>query len=302
VARGGAIGDFILTLPALAALRRRFPGAHLDLMAQPSIASLAVASGLARRILPLNSRALAPFFAPNSPLDPELATALAGYDFILSYLHDPEGVFAENVRRCTPAPMMTGPHRPDPSAGIHATDAWLEPLRQLGIENPDPVPRLDLPPSPNPCPGSRTSTLALHPGSGSEQKNWPESQWAKLLPRLAQACDWNLLLVGGEAEGNRLSRLAPLWPSHRLEIALSLPLPQLAARIASCRFFLGHDSGITHLAAALGLPGIALWGPTHPDLWRPRSVNFRLIHAPDSLASLEIESVLDALLPALAVA
>jgi ADP-heptose:LPS heptosyltransferase len=280
VARGGAIGDFILTLPVLAALRRRFPGARLDVLGSPHIAGLAVASGLADAVLSLESRPLASFFSPAGPLDAALAAALARYGLVVSYLNDPQNVFAANLRRCTPAPILRGPPRPDPAAGLHATDALLEPLKSIGIDSPDPVPQLRLPPPPGASTQPLEPRLAIHPGSGSEAKNWPVSRWAQLLPRLARACDWGLLLVAGEVEGDRLARLAPLWPAHRCAVAQGLPLVELAGRLQNCRFFLGHDSGITHLAAALGLPGLALWGPTPPELWRPRSDGFHILRAP----------------------
>jgi len=76
-------------------------------------------------------------------------------------------------------------------------------------------------------------TLAVHPGSGSERKNWPEACWAALLERLAPRPGLNLLLLGGEAEGDRLDRLARLWPADRLEAARSLPLVQVAERLAA---------------------------------------------------------------------
>src|SRR5206468_2533428 len=105
------------------------------------------------------------------------------------------------------------------------------------------------------------ATLALHPGSGSEKKNWPEVKWAKLVQHLIDSTELNLLLVGGEAEGERLERLAPkassgmaaTVPAARIELAQSLPLPELALRLQSCIGFVGHDSGISHLAAAVGL-------------------------------------------------
>jgi ADP-heptose:LPS heptosyltransferase len=63
----------------------------------------------------------------------------------------------------------------------------------------------------------------------------------------------------------------------------------------SCAAFVGHDSGITHLAAALDLPGLALWGPTAERTWRPKSGKFKLLHDARGLAHLPVETVRDAL-------
>ena len=90
---------------------------------------------------------------------------------------------------------------------------------------------------------------------------------------------WPLLLVGGEAEGERLHRLARGFPSGRIEVFSCQPLPEVACRLAACASFVGHDSGISHLAAAAGLPGIALWGDTPAAVWRPRSERFKIVPA-----------------------
>jgi heptosyltransferase-2 len=117
----------------------------------------------------------------------------------------------------------------------------------------------------------------VHPGSGSERKNWPEAKWAELLPRLARRHPWNFFLINGEAEGGRGRRLSDLLPVHRVCLANNLPLLELAQKMKSCAAFIGHDSGITHLAAALDLPGLVLWGPSSAAIWRPRSEKMRLL-------------------------
>jgi heptosyltransferase-2 len=114
------------------------------------------------------------------------------------------------------------------------------------------------------------------------------------LHAVAVETDWRVLLVGGEAEGERLQRLASLVPIERLRVARHLPLTELAERLASCSAFLGHDSGITHLAAAVGLRGVALWGETNPEIWRPRSEQFELLRGPDGLPTLPTATALAA--------
>jgi heptosyltransferase-2 len=137
--------------------------------------------------------------------------------------------------------------------------------------------------------------LALHPGSGSDKKNWPEPSWAALLECLAQANDFHFLLVGGEAEGDRVRRLAARMPAGRLRVAQNLPLVELAALLEGCAAFVGHDSGISHLAAALGLPGLVLWGQSAERLWRPPSDKVVVVRHPGALAQLTVAEVLEEL-------
>ncbi len=299
VVRGGALGDFILTLPVLAALRERFPRARLTVLGYPHIAQLALTGGLADEVRAIEARGLAAFFNPQADPPAEWAAFFAGFAVIVSYLYDPDGFFQECVRRCSRATFLPGPHRPDDSQPAHATEVFLQPLERLAIFDADPVPRLRLE-TPLATASRSRPRLAVHPGSGSERKNWPEDRWADLLRQLAGEAPLELLLVGGEVEGQRLQRLARCWPADRLTVAQGRPLPELARHLASCDAFVGHDSGVTHLAAALGLRGLALWADTNPAVWRPRSDRFRLLRHPHGLAALPVADVREAVTTLLA--
>ena len=290
VIRGGAIGDFILTLPAIAALRRQFPQAHLELLGYPHIAQLAVAGGLVDRVQSIEAGPLAGFFARGGRLAEDLADYFSEFDLILSYLYDPDGIFQTNVGLCTAAQFIKGPHRADEGARLPAAQVYLQPLERLAIFDADPIPRLDLVPHP-----SSRSALALHPGSGSDRKNWPEVKWAALLKHLADNTEAGLLIVGGEAEGERLQRLAATLPPLRSQVAQSLPLTDLARRLAGCRAFVGHDSGISHLAAAVGLPCLVLWGDTVEAIWRPPSEKVAVLRHPVGLAQMPVAEVAEEL-------
>jgi ADP-heptose:LPS heptosyltransferase len=294
VIRGGAIGDFILTLPVFSALRQQFPQTRLEVLGYPHIARLALAGGLVDEVRPIESRALAGFFGGHSSLDSNLAEYFNGFSIIFSYLYDPDGIFHENVARVSRAQFIVGPHRPDEARQRHAVDVFLQPLERLAIFEADRIPRLSVPdlsfdvlPSGN--------WLALHPGSGSERKNWPERNWTELLKHLIEATDFGLLLVGGEAEGERLDRLAAALPPHRIKLAQNLPLADLARWLKHTVGFVGHDSGISHLAAAIGLPGLILWGDTNESIWRPPSSQMSLVRAPRSLPELEVTIVIERL-------
>ncbi len=290
IIRGGAIGDFILTLPAIAAIRRQFPDAFLEVLGYPHIAQLAVAGGVVNRVQSIEARALAGFFARRGMLAEDLSNYFSEFDIIVSYLYDPDGIFQTNVGLCTTAQFIAGPHRPDEAAKIHATQVYLKPLERLAIFGADPVPRLALP-----APTGKRLQIALHPGSGSEQKNWPEEKWMSLLGHMVEVSSHNLLLIGGEAEGGRLQRLAAALPSSRVQVAQSLPLADLASLLAGSVAYVGHDSGISHLAAAVGLPGVVLWGHTAEEIWRPPSERIMVIREPGGLRQIEVGQVMASL-------
>jgi len=299
VIRGGAIGDFILTLPAIAALRRQFPEAYLEVLGYPHIVQLALAGGLVDHAAPIEARQLAGFFARNGELSEQLAQYFSDFDLIISYLYDPDEIFRNNVGRCTPAQFIKGPHRPGPECRVHAAELYLQPLQRLAILEADPVPQLRIQAGilPGPPGGlAAAPTLAMHPGSGSEHKNWPERQWAELLERLANSSPCHFLLVGGEAEGERLQRLAATLPPSRTRVAQSVPLAKLAALLSRCDGFIGHDSGISHLAGALGLRGLLLWGESNAAIWRPPSPGMQLLQSPAGLPQLPAQTVFEHIL------
>ncbi|MGD0539218.1 MAG: glycosyltransferase family 9 protein [Verrucomicrobiota bacterium] len=298
VLRGGAIGDFMLTLPVLTALRRRFVGTPLTVIGQPAVTPLALAGGLADEARSLEGRQLAGFFQPQGELDAGVRAVFGEAQLVVSYLHDPARILEQNVRRCLPpnAQFLGGPHRPSEAAGVHATDALLAPLRDLGITDADPVPRLALPATTTSWkPRPTLRWLAVHPGSGSQRKNWPEANWAGLLETLAEDAGTGLLLVGGEAEAGTIERLCRHVPAARLRVALQRPLPELGAWLGQCAAFLGHDSGITHLAAAVGLPVVALWGNTAEAVWRPRCARLRIVRGQQGVTSISRQDVVAAL-------
>ena len=290
VIRGGAIGDFILTLPAIAAIRRQFPEAHLEVLGYPHIIQLAQAGGLVDRVQSIEARALAGFFARHGSLAPELADYFSDFDVIVSYLYDPDDIFRTNIGRCSTAQFLVGPYRPNERERLHATRVYLQPLERLAIFEADHLPRLKIGTPEEKC--DKPRTVVLHPGSGSEKKNWPEEKWADLLQHLVSSTDFHLLLVGGEAEGERLQRLAAALPPARTRVAQSLPLAELACLLQECEVFVGHDSGISHLAAAVGLPGIVLWGNSVEAVWRPPHEEITVLKNPGGIQMITVEEVL----------
>ncbi len=298
VLRGGAIGDFILTLPVFAELRAQYPGVRLEVLGYPAIAGLALAAGLVDAVLPVESPALASFFVASAALDPEWRAYFATASLVLSYLSDPESNFADNVRRCTAAPYIQGPSRPRDGGGIHAVEVLLAPLKSLGIQAASAAPQLPVEPWPLPA---GEFWLAAHPGSGSARKNWPAASWEMLLDAWLRWTDAGLVIIGGEAEGERPRRLAEICRargvrSDRVVLLQHAPLPRVARYLKACQAFVGHDSGITHLAAAVGAPGLALWGETDATVWRPRGDRIQSVHEPAGLSALPPATVLARLL------
>jgi heptosyltransferase-3 len=295
VIRGGAIGDFILTLPAISALRETFPQTNLELLGYPKLAELARTAGIIDAFRSIEARPLARFFARNAKLDDDWSAYFDSCSVIISYLYDPDDIFKTNVGRVSKAQFIQGQHRPSEQEETHATAVFLKPLEQLAIFDTDPVPKLTIPKSSS----LNGLWVAAHPGSGSEKKNWPLESWKDLLTRLIAETSFNLLLTSGEAEGNRVDLLAKLLPSPRVRLVKNLPLAELSGLLAQSKAFVGHDSGITHIAAALGLKTVVLWGPSNERIWRPLNPGTHVLKSEtDRLEELPVAPVFEALLGA----
>jgi heptosyltransferase-3 len=289
VIRGGALGDFLLTLPVLSALRRAQPEARLELLAYPGIASLAASAGLANDVRSIEYGPLAGFFTRGATLDPALRGYFASFDLVLSYLYDPDGFFAENLRAAGVRRLLEGPSRL--TGPGHAIEQLASPLAALDIPLADRAVSL-----PHGKSAREKKEVFLHPGSGSAAKNWPAANWRRMASQwLAEDEGLRLAIIGGEADAAPLAELRDLAAEPRVRLLENLPLPELAREFGTARFYLGHDTGISHLAALCGTPSLLLFGPTDPAIWAPPHSHVRVLRAPNGdLGALGVDAVLRA--------
>lgn len=286
VIRGGALGDFLLTLPVLNALRGACPQAHLEVLAYPSVVALAAAGGLINGSRSIEYGPLAGFFTTDSKLDPTLVNYFTSFDVILSYLYDPDKIFANNLSSIGVKQLIEGPPRPGTSG--HAVDQLAKPLAALGIPLTQRAVQLSFPSPPKAEP-----YWAIHPSSGSLQKNWPALRWRELIKDLLiEMPTCRVAILGGEADAHALGLLRSLSSQQRVEFFENLPLPQLAKQLAGASFYLGHDTGISHLAAVLGVPSLLLFGPSDPNVWAPPHEHVQILRAPEgNLENLKVSTV-----------
>lgn len=255
VIRGGAIGDFILTLPAIRLLRETIAGCHLEIIGYPAIAELARTAGLADSVRSLEHRTMAPLFAKTAPIDEALAEHLRSFNLVVSFLYDPDGHFRASMERVGVKTLTECAPRVQ-NDGEHASKQLAKGLEKLAMFLEDDLLQKTIFPSST----ERSGKIIIHPGSGSEKKNWPLEHWLRLADDFPAT---DFVFITGEAEEARGVKIPQHTNWH------SLPLSELAARFTTCSAFLGHDSGISHLAAACGVPSLLLFGPTNPAVWAP---------------------------------
>lgn len=283
VIRGGAVGDMILTLPALGALRQAFPRASITLVGPRDRAILARHPCYVNRLADPEQWELYRLFSQDPLLPNHLVETLRTCELVLSYLPTFDDTLATNLRYYCPGEVITW--RPHPPGGAHITEHLLTPVGRFLSQPYNPVPYVypdgaaqqaaeqfwyhaKLP---------RDGVIALHPGSGGTYKLWPLAGWQQVI---AWAVQQGLpgIVISGPAEQERHLHPVKLDQCPGWVVADSLPLLHLAAILARCQVVLGHDSGVTHLAAAVGATVLALFGPTDPLVWGPRSQRACVLH------------------------
>jgi heptosyltransferase III len=303
IIRPGAIGDTLLTLPVIQALRARYHSSHVTLVGNAAVLPLAHASGIVDEIYDYQEARWASLFLRESSgytRDGRLDTIVKRTQLAICWLRDPEGIVERNLRLAGIEQVIVTPGRPDSTTfeAMHITTylaktiglTWQKPLQELSLSLPDITQQED-----------RIGLVALHPGSGGAHKCWPTEHFAKVIYYLWQQ-DRAVLLLAGPAEQERLVLLRKLLHMHPqsglCEYLLNAPLLTIAQRLQQCHCYIGNDSGLTHLAAMLGLPTLALFGPSNPIIWHPPGQEVYVLRE-QALERLDVETVLTKLAPLL---
>ena len=277
VLRGGALGDFIVTLPALALLRRRWPHARIELAGNATAAALGLDCGLLAAVHSQHEARWSALFSA-APLPAEFAVWLADFDLVVNFWPDPAGELRGRFPLRSGQTYLWASAQP---AFAPAAAHYCEPLRALGLETRDYFFSLAFG-----RPESDAHLIAIHPGSGSPTKNWPIENWIAICEWLKREFRAEFLIVAGEAESDKIGTLARFSPLVR-----NAPLSDLARQFSHCRLFLGHDSGVSHLAAGCGVPCVLLFGPTEPAMWVPPAPHVRVLHRAVAMNSISVADV-----------
>jgi ADP-heptose:LPS heptosyltransferase len=274
VCHQGALGDLLLALPAIRALRHALHPAWLEMMGHPWILALVHGQPYADAIMDINRGDMAPFFQEAAPLPPAMMRFLGTFD--AAFCFSRSETLAYNLRRAGIIQTFTLPSFPE--GRVHVTDHHLSSLKAFGIAVAPTPPLIYLRHE------ERQSAerfllqkgwdfqkiVALHPGAGSRKKAWPAARFAALARALAST-GHKILIMEGPADEAAVREVLEGLRDIPYLLVRNLPIIKVAALLSLASLFIGNDSGISHLAAALKRPTIALFGPTDPYVWAPRN-------------------------------
>ncbi len=278
----GALGDLLLAGPALAALSRHYAGARITALGHPE------RWGLLALSLPLDERwdsgeARWVHLFSDGDVPPPIQQRLARFQLALVFSPQPQTVLQARLHQAGIPAVYWLPSFPE--TGMEAVAALqARQLIGLGLDYaPGPFklevglsPDEELPELPGPGPW-----LAVAPGSGHLRKNWPLAHYYEVSRALGWEYGLHTVWLAGPAEGEMLPYLGALAKAQGQVLLANRPLARLARVLSRCRLYLGNDSGLTHLAAAVGEPEVlALFGPTDPRVWAPLGPRVRTLIAP----------------------
>lgn len=295
VIRAGGIGDILLLLPVLRGIKSG-GAARLDLITNATLAGLMSGFRCLDTVFTTDQANLWQLYSPASK--PVKNKLLAGYDLILAFMIDRDGDIAANLKNASRGKVVVIPPFPADDDPRHISRYYSETVLtdydDSEIEY-DPAPEesgfvpgfLDF------KPGDSWKIWAIHPGSGGLKKNWPLAGFAAVADGLIRLRKHVVIILGpAEEEGPILSH----FKNVDVHIARGFSLQSLAALLRRCGGYIGNDSGITHLAAALGIPTLALFVCTDPQRWGPVGNRVRVLCSNADGADIGVSCVIDAVL------
>ncbi len=276
----GALGDFLLAFPAVVAYQKSESRLETYICAGAEIRRLALAGGKFQGEVDPEGEGFHRLFNPGAALPENLEKVLAQFDLVITTSSSPDLV--DNLRRLVP--MVLAPGKRETSSRRHLQDEYLETLLLPGVEaeknqseNCFSLPETWISRGRELLsirePGR---SLIIHPGSGGKIKCWPGSYYLELAEQAFRIGLTPFFLLGPVEKEN--PEFANLMGSTRFPVLSGLTLVETAAVLANAKLYVGNDSGITHLAATLGRPVIAIFGPSAPERFGPRGRSVKIIY------------------------
>ena len=248
----GGLGDFLLACPALQRLMAAGP---VELLGRRERLQLGVDAGFAVKAHHMDDVGFDTLFT--TPSD-GLRAFLGRFSRVIVWMRDAVPL-GQAIHACGVPEVHVFPGLPQEDWGGHASEYYL---RCLGLNE---GPSLQL----NVAPAAEPHDVLVHPGSGGRHKNWPMMNFIKLEMELAKRARRVTWCLGPAEERFRVPAGA--------RCVRPVSLSDAARELAAARVYVGNDSGITHLAAAVGCSTMALFGPTDPAVWAPRGGNVTVL-------------------------
>lgn len=285
----GAIGDFILSLPAVEAIHRFYLEAHFYFIAHPSIVEILQRRPYFKQVFDCSDRCWTSLYSSEGNVTGVVHDLLPQVESSFVFGRPASQIIADNLANHLGNPAHRLDPFPEPDHRLGVSDYQCRQLEKIGISATPPPDAIIAPPHHSVLEvrdflsrnlGPKDRFVLLHPGSGSKQKLWAVAGWLSVINKLSAHPNIRFALLQGPADAVIVQHLRSQLESNFLIPVENWQLGTLAALMREADLYLGNDSGITHLAAASGTPTIALFGPTDPQVWRPQGPRVSIIRWP----------------------
>lgn len=298
----GQLGDVVLSLPALRAIRGRFPQSHITIAVGKSGAELINLSGYGDATLEVDRVALRDGFKPLSILRVfELVKDVRRrkFDFVID-LHSlsetnllgflsgaPKRLYSRRHGRSLEFLSNFHPRPPAEaeSSERHLIDRYLDVLIPLGVKDADRIPRLRTRKTEDAVVdqilskakvAQGTPLIGVFPGAGHQSRRWPLERFAELADYMMRNEGVRVLVFAGPEEQSLIREVRTVFPAGTL-ILDRLTIPQLAAALARLAVLVSNDTGPMHIAAAVGTPVVVILDRPTPHAFVPIETHHRVI-------------------------
>jgi len=286
------IGDAVMTLPAVASVRAAYPKAHLAILAKPPVSDIYQLFSAADEIIPYEKK------FDNAPGVFRLAHALRKMKFDAAILLQ-NAIEAAIMTIAAGIPLRAGynsdgrgfllTHPIRRTAGIfkvHQIDYYLEMVKALGCANVDRAMHLETHISPanageilrKHLPENKKPLIGIAPGATyGPAKRWLSERFAQAGNRLSKELNAQVVLFGGQSDRETAEQVRVQALTDMINLAGRTSLTETVYLISQCRLFISNDSGLMHVAGAMNIPTVAVFGSTNPVTTSPAGEKTMLV-------------------------
>jgi heptosyltransferase III len=261
----GALGDVVTSFTSLLLLRERY--SQIDLISRHSVGRIAENLKVIDRSFSLEAAAFSSLFGKKQEkFNDRIITFLKNYDNIILFSFSKD--LAENIKHASGKIVFQIPPRPQPSEKFHVAQYLISCMVDAKLIKGKTENNLLDAYQDFRDPDVREKKVLIHPGSGSRMKNWPLQNFLKL-GKLLSNDGFEPLFILGPAEDGVAETILKNRLSDEQQVLQLFDSVELVNILKTGRAFIGNDSGVSHLAAFIGVPTLVIFGPTQPLRWRP---------------------------------
>ena len=283
----GTLGDVLLAVEALRSIRKGFPSHRIVWVGHSEIGNWLLACEEVHSVVGIEGQFFSQLLTLTPSWDGGAISLLEQCTHCVAWMTDHDGIMLSNLQSRGIRCLIQSPHSQE-LEGYHQEERFLNTLALWGINTDSPKKRTpfinsafpDLDVVKNEYGFLNGPYVVVHPGSGSKHKCLNASLFAKVAKRLLEISGMTLVILSGPADHELVTNFLHKMPPGHYPVLSNRTLSTVAAVLKGAAWYMGHDSGLSHLAAGVGTPTMVIFGPTNPTFWAPKGDHVNIIQGP----------------------